>query len=66
MRKLVFLIIVFVLSCMIIVPNDVVEGSYRLTVDDQLYISIWGHPDLQQEVVVGPDGRISFPLIGEV
>ncbi|GAB6137378.1 polysaccharide biosynthesis/export family protein [Halanaerobaculum tunisiense] len=41
-------------------------GDYKLTVDDQLYISVWGQPDLQQEVVVGPDGKISFPLIGQV
>ncbi len=41
------------------------EG-YRLNIDDQLYISVWGHSDLQREVLIGPDGTISFPLIGEV
>ncbi|SJZ46571.1 polysaccharide biosynthesis/export family protein [Selenihalanaerobacter shriftii] len=44
----------------------VLADNYRLNVDDQLYISVWGYPNLQQEVFIRPDGMISFPLIGEI
>lgn len=39
---------------------------YRIAVNDKLYISVWRVPDLSMEVVVGPDGKISFPLIGDI
>jgi polysaccharide export outer membrane protein len=31
-----------------------------------LKISVWQNPDLDQEVIVRPDGMISFPLIGDI
>jgi len=31
-----------------------------------LYIAVWQNPDLTQDVIVRPDGMISFPLIGDV
>lgn len=31
-----------------------------------LHISVWENPDLEQDVIVRPDGKISFPLIDEV
>ncbi len=40
--------------------------EYHLHIDDRLFISVWGHSDLQQETPVDPDGMISFPLIGKV
>ena len=33
---------------------------------DRLEISVWNEPDLQREVLVAPDGGISFPLAGEM
>lgn len=42
------------------------ELYYKISVDDKLYISVWRVPDLSLEFVVGPDGHISFPLIGDV
>lgn len=39
--------------------------EYVIGEDDTLYISVWQNPDLDQEVIVRPDGRISFPLIGD-
>ena len=41
------------------------EG-YTLLPGDELEISVWQEPDLQREVLVRPDGRISFPLVGDV
>ena len=34
--------------------------------DDVLRFSVWGNPDLSDEVLVRPDGKISLPLIGDV
>jgi polysaccharide export outer membrane protein len=44
----------------------VVEGSYLLGPEDIIKISVWKDEHLTQEVVVRPDGMISFPLVGDV
>lgn len=38
---------------------------YRIQPGDVLMISVWKEADLQAEVLVRPDGGISFPLAGE-
>jgi polysaccharide biosynthesis/export protein len=40
--------------------------EYMIGDDDVLQISVWQNPDLDQEVIVRPDGKISVPLIGDV
>ncbi|MFA6216210.1 MAG: polysaccharide biosynthesis/export family protein [Candidatus Omnitrophota bacterium] len=40
--------------------------EYTIGEDDVLHILVWQNQDLDQEVVVRPDGKISFPLIGDV
>lgn len=42
------------------------EEEYVIGVDDQLLIQVWDNKDLDQVVPVRPDGKISFPLVGEV
>lgn len=42
------------------------RDPYMIGANDVLNIFVWKEPDLTQDVVVTPDGRISFPLIGEV
>ena len=45
----------------------VVADAYRLGPEDVLDIAVWKEPDLsRKEVLVRPDGGISFPLVGEV
>jgi polysaccharide export outer membrane protein len=39
---------------------------YRLQPGDVLQVSVWREPDLQGEVLVRPDGGLSFPLAGDV
>lgn len=39
--------------------------EYHTQPGDVLSISVWKEEDLTQEVIVRPDGRISFPLVGE-
>lgn len=38
--------------------------DYRIGPGDILEISVWKDPDLSRSVVVLPDGRIDFPLVG--
>ena len=42
------------------------KGEYLIGPDDVLFISVWQNDDLSQEVTVRPDGKISFPLIGDI
>lgn len=44
------------------------EGDrvYAVQPGDMLEISVWNEAELQKEVLVGPDGGISFPLAGEM
>jgi polysaccharide export outer membrane protein len=39
---------------------------YRLQPGDVVAVSVWKEQDLQREVLVRPDGALSFPLAGEV
>jgi polysaccharide export outer membrane protein len=48
-------------------PAAAVDAStYRLGAEDVLEISVWREDALKREVLVRPDGGISYPLIGEV
>lgn len=40
--------------------------TYKLAAEDVLDIYVWQEDDLKRQVVVRPDGGISFPLAGEV
>jgi polysaccharide export outer membrane protein len=59
--------LIFNILCVQVVfaGNAFVEG-YKIGPEDLLEISVWKEQDLQKEVLVRPDGRISFPLVGEV
>ena len=48
-----------------IVETGPIEG-YRIGPGDVLSISVWKNADLTRVVPVLPDGKISFPLIGEL
>jgi polysaccharide export outer membrane protein len=40
--------------------------DYVLGVEDRLSISVWRELDMVQTVVVRPDGKITFPLVGDL
>jgi len=42
------------------------DQGYQLGPEDVLLISVWKDEHLTREVVVRPDGMISFPLVGDV
>ncbi len=55
------------------VPSDTpkveavaVDQGYQVGPEDVLSISVWKEEGLKAEVLVRPDGGLSFPLIGEV
>jgi polysaccharide export outer membrane protein len=48
------------------VPEAAPEGEYVIGVEDKLSISVWREPDLTRTVTVRPDGKITFPLIGDI
>ena len=39
---------------------------YRINVGDVIEVSVWRNRDLQKNVIVRPDGLISFPLVGDI
>ncbi len=41
-------------------------GDYQIGPEDILDISVWREKDLQREVIVRPDGWLTFPLVGNV
>jgi polysaccharide export outer membrane protein len=40
--------------------------EYKIGKSDALYVHVWEEDTLSQEVIVRPDGRISFPLAGDM
>jgi polysaccharide export outer membrane protein len=42
------------------------DAQYRIGREDVLFLSVWGNPQLTMDVVVRPDGKISFPLIQDI
>ncbi|WP_198408614.1 polysaccharide biosynthesis/export family protein [Sulfuricella denitrificans] len=43
-----------------------VDSGYQIGPEDVLEISVWKEEGLKKEVLVRPDGGVSFPLIGEI
>lgn len=41
-------------------------GDYLVNPGDLLSVSVWKEEGLQQEVLVRPDGKFSFPLAGDI
>ena len=47
-------------------PTPPMPENYRLHPGDMLQIVVWKEADLQQEVLIRPDGGMTFPLVGEL
>ncbi len=41
-------------------------SRYRIQPGDALEVLVWKEPELSKELLVAPDGYVSFPLIGQV
>jgi len=42
------------------------DRAYTVQPGDILEVSVWKEEDLQREVLVRPDGKFSFPLVGDL
>lgn len=72
-RKSVFAMLILLLSSGINCPAwakdaapSVAHSDYMLMPEDVLQISVWKEETLKREVVITPDGKISFPLAGHM
>lgn len=41
-------------------------NEYIIALGDLLEVFVWQNPDLSKDVLVGPDGKISYPLVGRI
>ncbi len=64
--SLFFLLICIFCAVGFVLPNNCHAGDYIIAPADVLEISIWGEQDLSRQLVVRPDGKVSFPLIGDL
>lgn len=46
--------------------GSVPGGDYEIGPEDLLEVSVWKEKDLQREVLVRPDGWLTFPLVGNI
>jgi polysaccharide export outer membrane protein len=42
------------------------ENNYRIQPGDILEISVWKEEDMSRQVLIRPDGGMSFPLVGDI
>ncbi|WP_245867481.1 hypothetical protein SPSIL_042910 [Sporomusa silvacetica DSM 10669] len=62
LRTLLTAIIVLITPIQLVMAAD-----YHLAPGDILSIGVWGYEELQlKQVIVRPDGKVSFPLVGEM
>ena len=68
MTRILFYAISLILVCMNIGLAAAADKPdiYQLRQGDRVQISVWREDTLQREVVVLPDGSITFPLVGRV
>lgn len=61
------LLLMGIVSLLMLQPVSAEEtATYQIQPGDVLQISVWKEPDLQAEVLVRPDGGVSFPLAGDL
>lgn len=67
MRSLKSILTVFLLLTSLHLQADEPPAeAYLIQPGDILRITVWKEEDLQREIIVRPDGQISFPLVGEL
>jgi len=46
--------------------SAVVPAEFLIGPEDVLVVTVWRNQELSKEVTVGPDGKISLPLLGDI
>ena len=62
MKKIVGCILSFAFLAIFISSSFAKESTYKISPDDALEISVWKDESLSRQILVPPDGVISFPL----
>lgn len=63
----VFWGLIFFLSIYLLcVPIQVMAVEYIISPGDTISILVWGHDQYSQTISVQPDGKISYPFLGEI
>ena len=63
MRRIIgFLFLIFLFFSF----NKVYSEDYKIGPEDVLGIFVWGNEKLSMDLLVRPDGKISYPLIGDI
>jgi len=47
-------------------PEQLKPLDYQVIAGDTIEIFVWQHTDLTRDIIVRPDGKLSFPLIGDI
>lgn len=66
MKNIFLSILLFSLGLTINVDASDSQSIYRLKPGDEIEISVWKDESLSRQLIVPPDGFISFPLIGDI
>ena len=64
MRRKIAVLLLFSLLALCFTPAVLTASTYTLGPGDELLIRVENHPDLTLELAVGPDGYISYPMVG--
>lgn len=62
----VFVVAIFFWQSFLAVAAENQSPFYLIGPEDVLEISVWREEGLQKEVLVRPDGGVTFPLVGEL
>jgi polysaccharide export outer membrane protein len=54
------------LLCSLLPSAVFADADYVLGPEDEISITVWDHPDLTRKARINIEGKISFPLIGEL
>lgn len=60
------LVVLTLLAATPVFSQDEDTERYHVQPGDVLEISVWREEDMHREVLVRPDGRFSFPLVGDI
>lgn len=66
MNKLLSTLTLLAVLCSTVTPSMAEAPSFKIIAGDVLQVSVWKEEGLDREVLVLPNGDITFPLIGTV
>ena len=47
-------------------PANIATSQYVLGISDVIRVNVWKSPELSQTAIIGPDGFVSLPLLGDI